>query len=462
MRAEVKNGDRDKKYLIDERLQEEHMQKEKIILGNGVETDNDSDSTQLNNNIVIVGPSGCGKTMSYAEARLLETNESSMIVAVSKRRLVEKYKLMFEKRGYQVLDLNFADPENSEVAYDPMAYVKKESDMVYLAESIVYANPKKRENSKDPYWDQAAVSLLTALIACVHETVAEPDFVTVLNGLSNLGITEGLDGTIATTLDDTFAKLKKKNAHSLACTAWQTFCNCPVRTAGCILSALNTTLDTIFTSELKSMIRDKRAVDFETLGSRKTVLFVTTSAVNQSLHCFANMFYGNAIKELFQYAEKLPSGELPVPVHMLCDDFACGSRILNFPEMISIFREKRISVSILIQSESQLASMYGDNDAVTILNNCDRYVYMGGMDLRTCKNISERVNLPLDEVLYLPVCEEYVFQRGQRPVKTKRYNIRENRQYQKVTEEYERLLADQKCFQEADEAECSCDTWDIW
>ena len=93
------------------------------------------------------------------------------------------------------------------------------------------------------------------------------------------------------------------------------------------------------------------------------------------------MFYAQAFKQLFEFAESRSSGRLPIPVHVLCDDFATGSRILNFPEFISIFREKGISVTLLVQSESQIESMYSPEDATTIINNCDTYLYMGGMAL---------------------------------------------------------------------------------
>ena len=77
----------------------------------------------------------------------------------------------------------------------------------------------------------------------------------------------------------------------------------------------------------------------EQLAEKKTILFITTSAVNPSLHCFVNMFYAQAFKQLFEYAENCPEGTLPVPVHVLCDDFATGGRVLDFAEYISIFRE---------------------------------------------------------------------------------------------------------------------------
>ena len=129
-----------------------------------------------------------------------------------------------------------------------------------------------------------------------------------------------------------------------------------------------------------------------------------------------------------------------VPVSVLADDFATGSRILNFPEYISIFREKQISVMLLLQSESQLERMYGIEDAITIIDNCDTYVYMGGMNLKTCRSISERLNVPLDEILYMPLGREVIFRRGQRPVVTQRYDILQNKAYQRVTQNYKRSL----------------------
>ena len=113
---------------------------------------------------------------------------------------------------------------------------------------------------------------------------------------------------------------------------------------------------------------------------------------------------------------------------------------MNFPEYISIFREKKISVTLLLQSESQLESMYGPDQATTIINNCDTYLYMGGMDLRTAQNVSLRLNVPLDEVLYMPLGQEVLFRRGQRPIVTQRYDIRNNTLYQQITKKYEQSL----------------------
>ena len=83
---------------------------------------------------------------------------------------------------------------------------------------------------------------------------------------------------------------------------------------------------------------------------------------------------------------------------------------------------------------------YGIEDAITIIDNCDTYVYMGGMNLKTCRSISERLNVPLDEILYMPLGREVIFRRGQRPVVTQRYDILQNKAYQRVTQNYKRSL----------------------
>lgn len=98
---------------------------------------------------------------------------------------------------------------------------------------------------------------------------------------------------------------------------------------------------------------------------------------------------------------------------------------------------------MLVQSESQLESMYGSDDATTIINNCDTYLYMGGMDLKTGRSISERLNVPLEDVVYMPIGQEYIFRRGQRPIVTTRHNIMRDEQYRQITQEYEDKIAEQ-------------------
>lgn len=409
---------------------------DRVILGKNCIVSSDCSKTQLNNNIIVCGSSGCGKTMSISEPRLLETKESSLIITLSKRKLVSKYRSLFRRRGYNVWELDFADPSNSNVSYDPLKYIKTNADITFLAEAIVKSNPQKKNTTADPYWDDAAISLLCSEIGGVKSFEKNACFSDVLDWNDELEMEER-SGTIKSTLDYRFDCLKAEDPKNFAVSCWRSFAKLPIKTASCVFGTLNTTMDTIFSPELRSMMRKGNKIDFEKLSSEKTILFVVTSAVNPMLNCFVNMFYSQVFKELFEFAESRKDGALPIPVHVLCDDFAVGSRIHNFPEYISIFREKGISVSLLLQSESQLESMYGTNDATTIINNADTYLYMGGMDMKTCRSVSERLNAPLEEILFMPLGQEIIFRRGQKPIITERYNVLENELYQEITKRYE-------------------------
>ena len=417
------------------------MKLDRMILGKNAVYSTNCNETGLNNNVLVCASSGAGKSVSILEPRLLETFNSSLVVTVTKRRLVDKYKDVFRGRGYNVFDLNFVNPEESTVSFDPLAYVSSYSDITFLAESIVMSNPRKssKNNSADPYWDEAGTSLLSSLIAYVLMVEDKPTFTNVLKLVNELDVKESSEG-ITTSMDAKFERITKKDPNCFAVTCWNSFRVLPIKTASCVYGTLNTTIDTIFSPELRKMIENKKTVDFEQLTSKKTILFVSTSAVNPSLNCFVNMFYAQMFKQMFEFAESLPNGKLPIPTTVLCDDFATGSKILNFPEYISIFREKQISVVLLCQSESQLERMYGYEDMVTIINNCDTYVYMGGMDLKTAHNISLRLNVPLDEVLYMPIGHEIIFRRGSNPLVTTRIDITKNKEYQKITRQYEKKV----------------------
>ncbi len=165
----------------------------------------------------------------------------------------------------------------------------------------------------------------------------------------------------------------------------------------------------------------------------KRALFVTTSPVNPSLNSFINMFYAHIFKELFEIGERQDGGVLPRPIHFLADDFATGCPVPLFDQYISIFREKGISVTLLIQSESQLSSLYGKDSATTIINNCDTYVYMGSNDLDTARNIGMRAGIMTEDCLNMKLGNQIIFRRGSKPKFSKRYNIMENELYKKLT-----------------------------
>lgn len=418
-----------------------------VILGKNAVYSSDPGRTGLNKSVIICGGSGSGKTLSFLEPKLLATHESSLFVSVAKRRLVQKYAPVYAERGYQVLDLNFVSPAESDVAFDPLAYVSSCTEIRFLAECIVFSDSKKERSRSDPYFDLSAIGLFSALCDYARRQIRGATLSDVLRLLDELVIEE-YNGLIRTSLDRRFRELERTDPDCYGMQCWNKFVQLPVRTAGCVLSTLSSTVTSLFTPELRRMIAEKPTVDFGQIAARKTIVFVSASPVNCALNSFVNLFFRQAIKNLFEYAEREPDGRLPIPVEFLFDDFAVGSRLPNFPEYISIFREKNMSAVILIQSESQLKSMYGEDDAVTIINNCDTYLYTGGMDLKTCRSISERMNVPLDEVLYMPVGTVVIFRRGARPLVTERYPVLDDPLYQKVTEAERRRIAEQRTHPE--------------
>lgn len=403
-----------------------------IVLAKDCVYSSDCGHTGINNNQIVVGGSGSGKTMSITEPCLLNTVNRNLIVTVTKPRIVGKYADLLHSRGYRVERVDFAAPEKSTVVFDPMCFVRSDMDIAFLARSIVMADPQKHEKtSADPYWDNAAINLLSALIAgaLLHNPGASLETVLTLFR----GMEVKYEEPISTNYDHYFSGLHDTPRGRFAKANWKAFCRLPMRTASCVVSSLAVTINHLFTGELMRMLSRLEKVDFRELAQEKSVLFVVTSPVNPSMNTFVSLFYATAIKELFEFAEEQPDGALPFATHMVCDDFATGAPIPNFDQYISIIREKGLSVTLLCQSESQLESIYGKSAAVTVINNCDSYVYTGSMDLKTAQNISLRLDRPVDEVLAMRLGTFAVFRRGERPVVRPRYPILEDPVYRQIT-----------------------------
>ena len=404
---------------------------DKIVLAKGCTYSSDSSRTGINNNQIVVGGSGSGKTMSITEPCLLNTEHRNLIVTVTKPRIIRKYADLLRQRGYRLETVNFAAPENSTAAFDPMCFVRTDMDITFLAQSLVMSDPKKKDSHADPYWDNASISLLSALIAGALLRNPGAGLTEVLTMFRGLEIKFG--DIISTNYDYYFNGLHDTPRGRFAKMQWNSFCRLPSKTASCVFSSLSIMLDHMFTGELTQLLQMPEKVDFRELAQEKSVLFVVSSPVNPSLNAFVSLFYAMAMKELFEFAEEQPDGFLPIPTHMVCDDFATGAPIPNFDQYISIIREKQLSVTLLCQSESQLEGMYGRSQAVTVINNCDSYVYTGSMDLTTAMHISQRLNMPVDEVLSMQLGTFAVFRRGEKPVVAQRYPILEDPLYRSLT-----------------------------
>lgn len=397
------------------------------------------DEVGININELIVGPTGCGKTYSVTIPRILHTYNSSLVVPIAKKAVREKCASLLKERGYKVTNLDFTHPEKCEVGYDPMDYIRSDVDVVQTARNLIdMAGTKNRSGNPDPYWNDSATSVLAAFIALVRLQAEwakrKPSFADVLDKYRGMIVKEK-NGHFSSSMDEEFIEAEYECPGCQAVELWKTISGLSMKTASCILSILNNALDKIFSDKIVMMARKRNRVSFKELGEKKTVIFVTTSPVNTTLKNYVNLMYADMFRTLFEAAEENADNCLKVPVHIICDDFACGSTINDFEEYISIFRAAGISVTLLLQSESQLSGMYGPIAATTIVNNCDTYVYMGGADLETCERVARKLNKPLEHVLNMPLEQVIVFRRGAVPAVSRRYQVMEDPIYLEMMKE---------------------------
>lgn len=386
------------------------------ILARGVTVSGDTRATGLNNNDIIIGPSGAGKTRGYVIPNILQAGES-MVVTDTKGNLRRRLSGVLEREGCTVGDLDFADCAASPWGYNPMRYIRRkegkysEQDIITVAACLIPLT-----DSLEPFWDLAARMLLEGLIAYVLECLPEEEH--------TLGIVARLMQEMSQKHFDTlFQELEQINPGSFAVSRYKMFrlCARADKMTASIQGVLATQLSPYLFDGAGALFANTRQISFEALAERKSALFLTVSDTDRSLDALVTLFYTQALQALCRYADSRADSRLPVPVRFIMDDFAAGTRIPDFDNTTSIIRSREISVSLIIQSLSQLEALYGPARAKTILNNCDHLLYLGGQDVETAAFIGKKANKPTGDILNMPLNDAWLFERGQRPRQVRKY-----------------------------------------
>ncbi|MBR5090104.1 MAG: type IV secretory system conjugative DNA transfer family protein [Ruminiclostridium sp.] len=399
-------------------------------LAKGFEVLNDTHRTKLNNNDLIIGPSGCGKTSGYVIPNILGTY-GSYVIADTKGNLYRKLASRLEAEGYHVRTLDFVEPGNS-CGYNPLRYIRKtrngrydESDICRIASALCPVD----KNDNEKFWYFRAQDTIAALIAYVLETY--PDNKQNLTEVSILSKSLGVlvidsEGRYVDTpafravrkifelgaYDPmSFAYRKIESLRSVMVTE---------RTWPCILQFVHMALSIFDMAGYEKMSKNRKSIFLPDIGREKTALFVNISDTDRSCDKLIDLFYTQLFQQLCSTADKSPASRLDVPVRIILDDFATNVYIPDFDKLISVIRSREISVSIIIQSLTQLDALYDHYRARTIINNCDHLLYLGGQDLETAHYISERANKPLENILYMPLDRMMILERGQQPVFSER------------------------------------------
>ena len=337
------------------------------ILAKGILRSNDTRKTGINNNDLIIGPSGSGKTRSYVIPNILQANES-MIIADTKGDLAAAFTPYLEKKGFKVriLDLKNTirscgfDPLDN-IRYDPDTDRYSEQDILRLAACIA---PDLSE--KEPFWDQQGRTLLVTLLAYILESAVPED--------RNLVSVQKLFSVWSRhTAEKIFAEVERTDPESFALSKYRLIRRNPDadKMNASIEAFTAQALDIFAFDGTKRMITNPDKIDIKAIGQEKTALFLNISDTDRSMDRLVNVFYTQALQMLCEEAESCPGCRLAVPVRFIMDDFATNAKVPDFDKLISVIRSRQISVSIVVQSITQLDGLYGPDRARTIINNCD-------------------------------------------------------------------------------------------
>lgn len=401
------------------------------ILAQNQMLSNNTRTTGINNNDLILGPSGAGKTRGYVIPNLLQA-ECSLIVADTKGSLIQEAGPALRAHGYKIIHLNFMDLMGSH-GYNPLGYIRRDPRTGHYSEQdirTVASCLAPVETSKDPFWEQSAQMYIACLIGYILECLPEEEH--SLEYLMKLY--QIMDSPL---FDKLFKELGEEapDSHTFRMYRLIRKGKTADRTHASIQMFLTKNLDPLSFDGALHLYRQKNQVDFRALGREKTAVFLSVSDTDRSMDRLVNLFYTQAFHILCASADQEgPGHRLPVPVRFILDDFATNVCIPDFDKLISVIRSREIYVSVILQSLSQLESLYGKARAMTIINNCDNLLYLGGQDVDTARYISLKVNRPVDSVLNLPLETAYLFTRGQRPKLVQKFDLCSHPCYYELTE----------------------------
>ena len=341
--------------------------------------------TARNKNVLIVGGSGSGKTRFFIKPNLMQLH-SSYVVTDPKGQLVLETGRLLERAGYKISVLNTINFKKS-MHYNPFAYIHSEKDILKLVNCLI-ANTTGSGQKGDEFWTNAEKLLYMALIGYIHYEAPEEEqnFGTMLEMLNSMEVRED-DEEYRNPVDCLFDELKAKDPEHFAVRQYAKYKLASGKTAKSILVSCGARLAPFDIAELREITsRDELALD--TLGDRKTALFLIMSDTDSTFNFLISMVYTQLFNLLCEKADDVYGGRLPVHVRCLIDECANIGQIPNLEKLMATIRSREISACLVLQAQSQLKALYKDS-ADTIIGNCDSRLFLGGSEPSTLKELSQ-------------------------------------------------------------------------
>ncbi|AGU78194.1 VirD4-like conjugal transfer protein, CD1115 family [Streptococcus intermedius] len=339
-----------------------------------------------NKNVLVIGGSGSGKTRFYVKPNLMQMH-SSYCVTDPKGTIVIECGKMLEDNGYEIKILNTINFKKS-MKYNPFAYIRSEKDILKLVQTIIANTKGEGEKAGEDFWVKAEKLYYTALIGYIFYEAPreEKNFATLLDMIDASEVRED-DETYMNPIDRLFEALEKKEPTHFAVKQYKKYKLAAGKTAKSILISCGARLAPFDIRELRDLMSEDE-LELDTLGDRKTALFVIISDTDDTFNFVVSIMYSQLFNLLCDKADDVYGGRLPVHVRCLLDEFANIGLIPKFEKLIATIRSREISASIILQAQSQLKAIYKDN-ADTIVGNCDSTLFLGGKEKTTLKELSE-------------------------------------------------------------------------
>lgn len=339
-----------------------------------------------NKNILVIGGSGSGKTRFFCKPSLLQAH-SSYVCTDPKGTLLPEIGTFLERKKYRIKCLNLINFRKS-MRYNPLAYIRSEKDILKLVNALIMNTKGEGEKSSEDFWVKAERLYYSALIGYIwyEATEEEKNFITLLD-LINASEAREDDEAYQSPVDLLFSQLEEREPDHFAVKQYRKFKMAAGKTLKSILISCGARLAPFDIKELRDLM-EYDELELDTLGDQKTALFVILSDTDSTFNFVAALMYSQLFNLLCDKADDFYGGRLPIHVRLILDEFANIGQIPNFDKLIATIRSREISASIILQSQSQLKTIYKDA-ADTIVGNCDSTLFLGGKEKSTLKEISE-------------------------------------------------------------------------